>query len=202
MENYIISALRQLDEGNNEQWTTTGIPMLSAVRALSGNPNLTREDIDSVATGFTRSARVLPSGDVGSVSGTALDGVDADQVELAGSTEVSVSNDLAAQLAVQSAKVEMLRQAKDKASVEFDAARRAEDALRVQMDAKVAKHGGQASITAYLAAQQERIAGRAERQKLVQQAGIDLKALAAGLKSPIDMAMARKTGFGTKRPGT
>jgi hypothetical protein len=56
------------------------------------------------------------------------------------------------------------------------------------------------AIRAYLNAQVAKGEERAARKKLITESGLDLKALASDLKSPLDAAMSRKTGRGTQRP--
>lgn len=54
-------------------------------------------------------------------------------------------------------------------------------------------------IAAYHASQHKLLATRAEKLAALKSSGIDFKELLK-IKSPVDAAMARKTGFGTKRP--
>jgi hypothetical protein len=56
------------------------------------------------------------------------------------------------------------------------------------------------AIRAYLDAQVAKGAERAARKKLILESGLDMKELARDLKSPLDAAMARKTGRGGQRP--
>lgn len=56
------------------------------------------------------------------------------------------------------------------------------------------------AIQMYLAQQQKTLAERGARKALIKESGIDLAELTKGLKSPLDAAMARKTGRGGQRP--
>lgn len=56
------------------------------------------------------------------------------------------------------------------------------------------------AIQGYLAAQTKILEARGEKKLLLKESGLDLKELARDLKSPLDAAMARKTGRGTQRP--
>ncbi len=50
----IREALNLLDVHNDEHWTKKGLADLNVVRDLAADPNLTREDVDAAAPGFTR----------------------------------------------------------------------------------------------------------------------------------------------------
>lgn len=56
------------------------------------------------------------------------------------------------------------------------------------------------AIQAYFAQQQRNMEDRAARKAMIKESGIDLAELARGMKSPLDAAMARKTGRGGQRP--
>lgn len=56
------------------------------------------------------------------------------------------------------------------------------------------------AIQGYLAQQRKNLEERAARMQLIRESGLDLSQLAADLKSPLDAAMARKTGRGGQRP--
>ncbi len=52
------------------------------------------------------------------------------------------------------------------------------------------------AIQGYLASQRKQLEARGARKRLIAESGLDLKELAKDLKSPLDAAMARKTGRG------
>lgn len=56
------------------------------------------------------------------------------------------------------------------------------------------------AIQAYLASQRKQLEARGVRKAMIVESGLDLKELAKDLKSPLDSAMARKTGRGGQRP--
>lgn len=56
------------------------------------------------------------------------------------------------------------------------------------------------AIQQYLAGQRKLLEERAARKQLIAESGLDLAELATDLKSPIDAAMARRTGRGGQRP--
>lgn len=50
----IRTALTKLDPENDEHWTDAGLPAVEAVRQLSGNDDVSRQDIKSLAPKLTR----------------------------------------------------------------------------------------------------------------------------------------------------
>lgn len=50
----IVEALRKLDTANDAHWTTDGLPRLETVKFLAGDQSLTRDDVTTAASGFTR----------------------------------------------------------------------------------------------------------------------------------------------------
>ena len=59
---------------------------------------------------------------------------------------------------------------------------------------------GENPIQAYLKRQQQNLEERGARKQLLKESGLDLKALAKDLKSPLDASMERKNGRGGGRP--
>lgn len=75
------------------------------------------------------------------------------------------------------------------------------DKIRMRIEQLKPKNSNQATIQTYLEMQKNILEERGERQKALREAGVDLKTLTKSVsKSPIDQAMARKTGRGGKRP--
>lgn len=77
------------------------------------------------------------------------------------------------------------------------------DAARAELDALIAEEPAFASSTdnihairGYLDQQQKVLAERGEKMRLIRESGLDLKALAADLKSPLDASLGsrRKSG--------
>lgn len=56
----ILEALALLEVENDDHWTADGQPKLITLRALTGQEDLSREDIVRIAPGFTRSDPTLP----------------------------------------------------------------------------------------------------------------------------------------------
>lgn len=50
----ILNALEQLDHDDDEHWTSTGEPMMSAVESFLSDESITRADIKAVAPDFRR----------------------------------------------------------------------------------------------------------------------------------------------------
>lgn len=60
MSQLILDALKKLDAGNDEHWTTEGLPRLDVLKDLTGT-QVTRDALNAVAKGFTRSNSTLAS---------------------------------------------------------------------------------------------------------------------------------------------
>lgn len=58
MKDKIIEGLRKLNVENDNHWTADGLPKIEALKFTVG-PSITREDVNSVAPGFTRSNPVI-----------------------------------------------------------------------------------------------------------------------------------------------
>lgn len=54
MADKIKAALAKLDRDSDDDWTAGGLPVLSRMKELTGNPNLTREEISAADPAFTR----------------------------------------------------------------------------------------------------------------------------------------------------
>lgn len=108
---------------------------------------------------------------------------------------------LEAELEETSEYVEQIRVHLNEVLRSFEQARAREDSLREKLDALRPKDDDTNAIQAYLASQRRQLEDRAARKKLIRESGLDLKELARDLKAPIDAAMARKTGRGSRRPG-
>lgn len=100
----------------------------------------------------------------------------------------------------QAEEVARLRTLRDRVNKSFDEARAEEDELRTRLEQLRPKSSDADAIQDYLRAQKDKLAARAARQQMIRESGLDLNELAAGLKSPLDSAMARKTGRGGSRP--
>lgn len=83
---------------------------------------------------------------------------------------------------------------------EFKAAQAEVDSITRELEVLVPPETTSDALQGYFARQQQLLQDRASRMKMIQNSGLDLKALTAGLKSPIDAAMSRRTGRGGKRP--
>lgn len=62
MSESIIKGLTALDPSNDSHWTTDGQPRLDIVRTLASDPTVSREGINKVAPGFSRSAPIITGG--------------------------------------------------------------------------------------------------------------------------------------------
>lgn len=58
MNETLMKALESLDSSNDNHWTTEGLPKLEALRFAYGSA-VTRDEVEAVAPGYTRSNRVF-----------------------------------------------------------------------------------------------------------------------------------------------
>jgi hypothetical protein len=226
----IIAALGQLDVGNDAHWTSDGLPRIDTVKFLVGDQSLTREDINKAAPGFSRANTALPgvqpdqaaqgaagggSTDTGSIAPPAADTqagpadnggsngeVHQEAAEGAGQSEpLTERAALEAELAVAQAELDEIEQAFVRAETIRSKAREKRDRILVAID-RLPAEPSTAPFLGYLASQARQLETRAAQRRALNESGVNLKDLMAITgASPLDVAMARKTGYGTKRPG-
>lgn len=151
--------------------------------------------------------QAAPSTEQGTSSLDKPDDLDAGQaqqrsMEAVGTGATDEVEALQAELAEQEELVSEIRRHKAKVDAEFDKARKREDELRMKLESLRPNDNTTDAIQGYLASQRKALEQRAARQQLIKDSGISLKELASGLRSPIDSAMARRTGRGNQRPGS
>jgi len=56
MSEAIKKALLELDRNNDDNWTADGLPRLDVVKQIAGDPTVSREKINSILPGFTRTS--------------------------------------------------------------------------------------------------------------------------------------------------
>lgn len=185
--------------------TATGYTAPSAEQApQTQSPQGSTEQQQSVAPAAQQAA---PSAEQGTSSLDKPDDLDAGQaqqrsMEAVGTGATDEVEALQAELAEQEELVSEIRRHKAKVDAEFDKARKREDELRMKLESLRPNDNTTDAIQGYLASQRKALEQRAARQQLIKDSGISLKELASGLRSPIDSAMARRTGRGNQRPGS
>lgn len=107
---------------------------------------------------------------------------------------------LEAELAEAREATQEVREAMDMVKAELAKRQAREDDLVLRLEKLTPKHSNTLAIQDYFKAQDQKLAERAARQQAIRDSGLDLKALARDLKSPLDAAMARKASRGTQRP--
>lgn len=108
---------------------------------------------------------------------------------------------LAEALRAQEETVAELRVIQDAATKDVEAAVAVADGILEQLEALRPKNSNTQTIGAYLHAQKMTLQERGERQKKLVEAGVNLSDMIKGVSpSPVDQAMARKTGRGGHRP--
>lgn len=230
MSDTIIAALKALDTTNDAHWTTDGLPRLETVKYLAKDQSLTRDDVTNAAPGFTRTNTELqdlvaeggdeqsspveePAETVTGAEGQGAPGEEdfpADEAAEAQPGEVEsafIGDDadavagLQADLEEAEAVLADLMAQKDALLKEIDKVGTEADRIR---DAITTARGTSDNTDVILQALESRKRQAEERgqvQQAIAAAGVDVQALVkATSKAPIDQAMARKTGFGGKRP--
>lgn len=59
VDEYVKAAVEKLDPSNDEHWTGTGLPRLSAVEDALGRAGVTRSAVEAAMPGYTREAALL-----------------------------------------------------------------------------------------------------------------------------------------------
>lgn len=209
MSDKIKDALSKLDPENDNHWTADGQPRLDTLKILTGNPGLSREDVNTAAPEFTR-AQAAPQAPAGDPAGKGTDPV----APVAPAAPQGPAATLTAPpLAEDSTDLDGLRQEFEEATLTFNEAhtelqqmKERVDQLQKDMDAAhdklilATREKEGDPIMGYLARQREELRVRAERQRAIQDSGVDLKALTAGMRAPIDEAFQRRNTRGTSRP--
>lgn len=208
----ILDALAKLDFGNDNHWTADGLPRLETVKLLAGDQTLTREQVRAAAPSFTRAGAL-------GVQETRPETtpVEAEQEKPEAEQEDSslftdpetpvVINEPAFPLtALQEAEKALAAVGEEIAELNQGIAQLvSQRAVKYQEQAKLTHkvqtlspaQSNQLAIGAYLAAQRDALEERRRRIEALK--GVDVRQFLPHV-SPIDAAMARKTGYGRQRP--
>jgi len=60
MKSLVLDALSKLNPENDDHWTSEGSPKVGVVRSYAADTDISREDIEAAAPGFSRSNTELP----------------------------------------------------------------------------------------------------------------------------------------------
>ena len=127
-----------------------------------------------------------------------------EQPEVEGPVDLPDENDLEAleaALAETQSDLDELRVLRAEVDRRLEAGYRQEQTLTERIEKLQPRTNKQAPVIQdYLASQKRELEKRRARKDLIASSGLDLKELAKDLKSPIDAAMARRTGRGGQRP--
>lgn len=186
-QNEIRAALAKLDAGNDNHWTENGLPRLDALGFTK--PPL-RADVTAAAPLFNRSNTV----------------VEVVTPEAPKEPEIAVpTSPTHAELDVLQRELDAAEQVVRDRQAEVAAGQREVAVAQVKRDELVRKldrarpmHENILGIRAVLERGKETRAANAEIAKQLREVGVTAKLLTG--KSPLDMAMARKRGFGLNRP--
>lgn len=181
----IKEALIQLDPEMNEQWTEDGLPLVDSVKELTGNEELTRQDITDADPTFNRDlARSRPIKNSGGEP-PAPPGLDDVKKESVTKRDLDDQiNELGVELSVIQNHIALLTKERNRVQQEeFNNRSSASDTL---------------GRMKYIRSQSEQRKLRHEQSQLA------LKALGGVAnvdpRSKLDQSMARKTARGTQRP--
>jgi hypothetical protein len=189
----IIEALGKLDPANDEHWTSAGLPKVEAVAGLAELPDLTRKDITEAAPDVVRDRSGIPI----------LSPLEA-FTEPEAKPDVAVETDRS--VILEQKRLELMNEM-SKVQSERIKLQNIERELNRKIDAIINEkerlkpaHAEYAPIAEYLEQEQKRREERGKHITEMVQAGIITEAEAGLFASPIDLAMARKRGYGRTRP--
>lgn len=203
MTEKITQALAKLDVGNDEHWTVDGQPKIEALRLVSGDFLLKRDDVTKAAPNFSRTNPSLNPVDQGvvkpipivpqenenatsdAVQGSPGNSASKSESELEGQDET----DLEAQLDRARARLDKATSAKHQADQECREAASEVDRL-IEAGAKSAQNDSFSDAMKRHLAQQQRIREqRGEQIARVRASGVNLKDLVPQ-RPPIESAIA------------
>jgi hypothetical protein len=217
MTKAIQEALRQLDPNNENHWTADGLPRLDTVKLLAGDSGITREHVTAAAPGYTRSA-ALGGAEPGSGMGTPSPAQEtapaAPQAPSQGVGNGAEQAGSGADDGTQVQKATARAEAEGPVAVAqrvYDAALAAKEAADRELAQATAaldlcieaqqQAGGTSTladaVTGYHAQQQAQREEQAARRNALK--GVNLKDILP-TRAKIDEALARRTGFGNRRP--
>jgi DNA repair exonuclease SbcCD ATPase subunit len=223
-------ALGQLDVNNDNHWTADGLPRLETVRLLAGDQNVSREQVTQAAPGFSRAAALgnahlappvahpTPAAATPVAPATApvvqesvqAPGLPQHSVQAGPPVVVAQTTDeeikaMEAELAELNNELAQINRAEAELKKEKSVRQTRADDLIIRIEKARPKDSNQNAITSYLAQMRKNNEARAAQigrlQKVESELGVRIRDMMPR-RAPIDDAMARKNGFGTKRPGT
>lgn len=216
----IIEALRALDPTNDNHWTADGQPRLDTVKMLASDPSITREAVTLALPGFNRTkstngdgAAPLPPPPPKAAQQAAQPVEKASPGKANGAVEPApqpiekleskdvVLSALQEELVEAEKETQEARTAKEQTNRWFEEARAREDVIRLKLEELTAKDNTPNAIQSYLESQKQLLSDRADRKRMIAEAGISLRDLSKSISAaPIDQSMARRTGRGGSRP--
>lgn len=210
----ILNALLQLDVGNDDHWTSDGLPRMDVIEGIVGDKAITRQQVTAARPGFSRAvaaqavqpqqATQAPAAPAAQPAQPAQPAHPADpavqvhaepasepDTEVATGEELNEVAQLRAKLAAAQEEMESLDVQRIQLTKKHQAVAQEVDKLTAKLQTLVGVETVTNAIQSYLAKQRDQLAKRAE---LLQSAPVQTR-------SALDAAMARKTGFGLNRPG-
>jgi polyribonucleotide nucleotidyltransferase len=172
----LLDVLKALDPNDATLWTDDGLPMLDAVKALTGDSKLTRSALNKVALGLTRDT-------VATYTTAPVDASVAtvEEVIVVEEPVQSLSQDeVKAAIAVASAEFEELRNKADSTETELAKLQKQVDELSSQLVKPTPNEEFAEAISHYVAATAKERMERSEKLKKFEELGLsfdDLKEL-------------------------
>lgn len=221
----IREALQKLDVANDNHWLQDGLPRLETVRVFASDQSLTREAITAAAPEFTRLSAynaqqaklvssntsaappaatsqvdvpVQPAADPAPVVAPVAEATAEVQAEVQAEPVEELSPEKKELEAVQAELAELERDLQATLKRKKELHVKADD-LIIRIDRGMRRNTNQEDIVKYLASQRQSLDRRAAKIKALE--GVNIKDFLPS-RSPIDTALARKSGYGQKRPGT
>jgi hypothetical protein len=218
MATNIKGALAKLDVTNDNHWTGDGLPRLDAVKLFASDQTLTREAVTQAHPGFTRAnatsgTQVAQGPAAVTPAATPDPAASAAPVAPPAATLPDIAAPVATGVASEPDEIQLIQ---DELNAEHGRLAEIEKYLadgnkakqeaqkRIDLlSAKLERAGGVETVTetiqGYLAGQAALRARRADQIKRWNDSGVNLKDILPS-KAPIDIAMSRKRGYGTRRP--
>lgn len=195
MNDKLIEALKKLDPSNDNHWTATGEARLDTIKLLCSNQSITRDIISKVAPSFSRSTASNYNDWSNDSVKEVIEPVKEEFVEAAPfpiSNQKEIEVKKISELSDLEKKLEGLLRSRAEIDKAINALNAIADPLRRKLDLEKRKQSEAQAIQDYLEAQRKELEKRRQRIQAIKESGINLKALAESVRSPLDAALKQK----------
>lgn len=192
----LSDALLSLDPSNDNHWTQDGLPRLETLRMLVSNSSLSRDDVSSKFSNFSRHNFNIDSQSDESILPEEID-LQLPSEEVAVDLVVPVLNLKNEEIAVDESSLAVKYLDDEIALVEkqlYDIQVKLGElrSLKDSMIVEQVTENPQAIIKQYLESSKVVLKNRGLKMRIISESGIDLKQLASDLKSPLDASFLRR----------